>query len=402
MLDGSAQFEDCQLLPLSGELENIDDLKDKLHWRITDALDSGRLEQAMATALAPEPKDADRGMADLRDQVHARMLTALGTGKLDEIVTDTVSGRKESKEEVPTKPSRSRGSIFMAAPEVPQVDLAAAVVAPPPVAQQHSQPPAVSALAPEQASSLESQAVLADARTDRAQLELEEDLRNRARETLVKASLDNGLERALMEVQQERQATNGEVLATPPPKEACTTPSAPVRAAPSASVKPDNQDASASDKVVFFRALEAVKQRDRRVGELLAMISETQRAVADREITCQQIEERIGATRHDISHLNLDVEWHRRALEAAKERSNELELGQRNLVGELDSQHKKLLHANIDAQESCLVGCAPSEISTATGGGTTTSSLGCYTPRNVYSRGPLDPALSASPISPPR
>lgn len=230
----------------------------------------------------------------------------------------------------------------------------------------------------------------------------EEELRRRARETLVKAAEDRSLENVLWDVQRERQPPPGNVQ--PAAETVAATPSTPskdppasdmVLETPAAPVKLANKIIPVGENSTLLMALEAVSQRDRRVGELVAMIGETKRFILERDEQCQAIQEKIGATRVNLAHLDLDVEWHRQALENAKDRTTELEAGQRKLMVDLDGQQQKLRHTEIEARESCLAS-AQSEISTATGGATA-SSLGCYTPRNIQTMA-LDP-LSYSPSS---
>lgn len=168
------------------------------------------------------------------------------------------------------------------------------------------------------------------------------------------------------------------------------TPSPPVKA--SSGMK--------TDMPAIDLAIEAMSQRDRRIGELMAMINETKQQIVERDESCQVIEGKLGAARMDLAHMDLDVEWHRRALDDAKERSLELEAGQRKLLGELDGHQQKLRHAKIEAEESCIMS-ARSELSTATGGATAASSLnGCFTPRNFITTTVLDPILLTTPSSP--
>jgi len=236
------------------------------------------------------------------------------------------------------------------------------------------QPPALAPIAPPAAAP-------ANVEAEKSEQVLEDELRVRARDTLVRASLSKDLEEALVEVREERP-TAGAGPSTPTPKPAKETPT------PQAPVK--NNLECIGTKPALAWALQAVSQRDKRAGELLAMINEAQRKLCDREETCQQIEERIGSARLDLAHLELDIEWHRRSHEAAKERSCELEAGQYKLLGELDGENQKLRHANIEAQESCLMS-ARSEMSTATGGATA-SSIGCFTPLNAHNSLPLSPS----------
>jgi len=281
------------------------------------------------------------------------MTTASSEGRLDEILANSVNWGSEKTDSEQVGRRTKRGSLIFEAP--------------PPVRTEATLPPAMDVIVAESDSD--------DGRSpaEASLREMEEKLRIRARDTLVKASQSDALEKALAEVQEERKAEKDAAARTPLAKEANVLPT------PSAPVKLSGKEFNAADKPAVAWALDAVSERDRRVGELLAMISETQRSILERDEQCQQIEEKLGAARLDLAHLELDVEWHRRTLDSAKERSNELEANQKKLLVDLDGQTQKLRHANIEARESCLMS-AQSEISTATGGATA-SSIGCFTPR---------------------
>jgi len=375
--------------------QSIDDLKDKLCFKITDALDSGRLDEVMASALqaAQSEKEeaddaADEDIDCLRDKLHTSITTALETGTLEQIMQTSLLIDDRPVVTALGKGGQKtvRGSICFEPPPLPAED--SPVPPSPPAALPTLDAPTPPSAPP----TMMPQPPKAEAPPlgPKKVMSAKEELRIKARNTLLQASVDNGLENALLEVKQERRA-EAVVAAT------ATTPlllSADASSSPTSPVQPDNKEIKSENTPALQRALEAVAQRDRRVGELLAMISEANRQISERDERCQGMEEKLGATRLDLAHLEVDAEWHRRALEGAKEQSCALEVGQRKLLGELDGQHQKLRHANIQTSECCPMS-AMSEISTVTGGGTT-SSVGCFTPRNAPSA-LLDP-LSSSPL----
>jgi hypothetical protein len=371
--DGNAQS--------SEQHQSIDDLKDKLCCKITDALDSGRLEEVMACALhatetgKEEADDAiDEDIDCLRKKLHTTITSALETGSLEQIMQDSLStdDRPEVVPHTNCGQKTDRGSICFEPPPLPAADSPASPSPPkelttldapcPPSAPPEVMPQPPKAEAPPLVASVTS---------------LKEDLRIKARDTLIQASVDDGLERALLEVKQERRAEVPQTVEL-------------LNREGHAEVSPESREIKSENSPALQRALEAVAQRDRRVGELLVMISEANRQISDRDERCRGMEEKLGATRLDLAHLEVDVEWHRRSLEDAKEQTCALEVVQRKLLGDLDGQHQKLRHANVQVSEGCPMS-ALSEISTVTGGGTT-SSVGCFTPRRAPS------ALSSSPL----
>lgn len=119
------------------------------------------------------------------------------------------------------------------------------------------------------------------------------------------------------------------------------------------------------------KALEAASQQERRIGELLAHIRDTEVLLAEKGDECRRLEEQIARSKLDLAHLDLDVEWHKRALDSATDRSSDLESGQRKLALELDGHQQKVRHAFIDHEQNLL--SARSDYSTSAG--STLSSL---------------------------
>jgi len=89
-------------------------------------------------------------------------------------------------------------------------------------------------------------------------------------------------------------------------------------------------------KRVDLVVVEAICARERRIGELTALIQEAERKIADRDATCQLIQAKITSAKFDLAHADLDIGWHRQALQGAHERNVELDANHRRLLGELD------------------------------------------------------------------
>lgn len=254
--------------------------------------------------------------------------------------------------------------------------------------QQPSPPPLVSqpcALPEAEATSLDE---TAREFTEEQQLLQEERLRLQACDILVKATFDESLDRAIMMVEAENAAAEaGSTIAN-----SATTPPTPDGKSFAAVQKPTMLGEDTGKSAVVL-ALQALSQRDRRVGELIAIIDKVKRHIVDRADHCMQIEQRLHGVRRDIAHLDLDVEWQRKALESAKERSCELQVFQQKLPVELAERQQKFRHSKMETRESCLMS-ARSELSTATG--FSTSSLGCFTPQNPTTSS-LEPLSRSSP-----
>jgi creatine kinase len=412
---------------------SVDDLVGKMHTKMLAAAENGSLQAAMQKTL--QEAEQEIPIEDLVSKLQSRIDDAVNDGKLDQIF-DAALSTDVMEASASFKPSQSkktdRGAIFVDdVPDLPpgayapREDAPTAQDVPPAPAPSAAAPPAPPPSAPptmppnelsaedirlraletltQAAADNNLEKAVSEVKAEMARAEAvskEEELRRRARETLVKAAADKSLENVLWDVQRERQPQPPPTAAVEPMAATPSTPSKdPVSdvvplGTPAAPVKLANK-IPVGDNSTLLMALEAVSQRDRRVGELVAMISETKRFILERNEQCQAIEEKIGATRVNLAHLDLDVEWHRQALENAKDRTTELEAGQRKLMVDLDGQQQKLRHTEIEARESCLAS-AQSEISTATGGATA-SSLGCYTPRNIQTM-ILDP-LGSSPNS---
>jgi len=138
-------------------------------------------------------------------------------------------------------------------------------------------------------------------------------------------------------------------------------------------------------KSAAFRVLAQVSDRDRRIGELTALARDAERRIAEGGENCSRYREMISYMKQDIAHLELDIEWHRRALQGAEERGLELEAGQRRLFLELDSHTQKFKHSESEVT-------ARSELSTTSGGGTmaTMTEASCASGFSPH-RGQLEP-----------
>lgn len=94
-------------------------------------------------------------------------------------------------------------------------------------------------------------------------------------------------------------------------------------------------------KQALALVLQVMSGRDRRIGELTAMIRDTEMRVVQQEQSCKQMQDMVAAAKQDLAHLELDIEWHCHALEGAEGRSAELEAGHRKLIADLDLQLHK-------------------------------------------------------------
>mmetsp|Transcript_146781 Transcript_146781/g.468969 ORF Transcript_146781/g.468969 Transcript_146781/m.468969 type:complete len:902 (-) Transcript_146781:105-2810(-) len=119
--------------------------------------------------------------------------------------------------------------------------------------------------------------------------------------------------------------------------------------------------ATASAAALIF---EAVSARDRRIGELTARIRETEIRFCEQDEGYNQMIDMLTVAKQDLAHVELDIEWHRRALEGAVGRSGELQQGQRKLLSELDLQMKPIQN---DPLGGLGMYSARSEISTVPG-----------------------------------
>lgn len=121
---------------------------------------------------------------------------------------------------------------------------------------------------------------------------------------------------------------------------------------------------AASPSASTMATLEAVSQQDRRIGELRAFVLEAQRKLAERDAELAKMEEKLAAAKADLQHLDLDVQWHKRALEGADDKSLQLSASQRCLIENFEDKQRKLMHASVDVVDPQLLS-ARSQISTA-------------------------------------
>mmetsp|Transcript_77122 Transcript_77122/g.223171 ORF Transcript_77122/g.223171 Transcript_77122/m.223171 type:complete len:939 (+) Transcript_77122:112-2928(+) len=143
--------------------------------------------------------------------------------------------------------------------------------------------------------------------------------------------------------------------------------------------------------------LQAVSERDRRIGELTALVRETEVRLIQQDEHCRHIEDLVAATRGDLAHVELDIEWHRRALEAAEGRTAELMAGQRKLRDELDVRRHEIKRVELDSLPAGVLASpytARSDLSTITGG-TTWSSFTLQSPRPQPVGAVLEPLPTA-------
>lgn len=120
-----------------------------------------------------------------------------------------------------------------------------------------------------------------------------------------------------------------------------------------------------SGAATLMLAVQSVSTRDRRIGELQAMIRERERANMERDAAIAALQERLFTLSADRAHLDLDVKWHKSALESATDRSSQLAASQRQLKGDLDVHNMKMRHACIESDP--LMFSSHSDFSTTAG-----------------------------------
>ncbi|CAL1141315.1 unnamed protein product [Cladocopium goreaui] len=81
--------------------------------------------------------------------------------------------------------------------------------------------------------------------------------------------------------------------------------------------------------------LEAFSEKGRRMNTLSKMIEEAEVQIKRREQQSIELQAHISQNKLEIAHLQLDLDWHRSALEGAEERRKELQTSQRKLLGTL-------------------------------------------------------------------
>jgi len=401
LADETKTVPDVELDEVADEAE-LDGLRLKALGRFTDALDSGLLDQALDSLKAdvgkenePPPETAEKPKRSKYRASVTEMPPGVPTLAAPVSVTETSRVEATHCEVTSPQPQKKRLSAADVPPAVPtQQDLEASKAEPVKMrsrwrASLSEVPPDVplgAAGHQQQSAQKAEEPPPSDAKE--ADSELEAQLRLLARDVLIEASSDGRLAAALSASGNDEEVAKATANAPSGPSAPAVgsnaAPTPPVQAIEASPAPPATMKVMGSSSTTVLvsssataTVLEAVAQRDRRVGELLAMISEAKSQIADREDRCAQIEDKLSAARADIAHLELDVEWYKRALDGAKERSGVLEERKRQLLGALDGHTLKMRHAGIDAIECGM--SAPSEVSTATGGGTQ-SSIGCFTP----------------------
>jgi len=228
-------------------------------------------------------------------------------------------------------------------------------------------------------------------------------LRDRLHDTLLDVVTEGKLEEVLQVAFQGGKAAADPPLPMPPSKELveaqATAPPQQAQAGEVVVAQSLQDDAHAT-----FIALKVLSHRDRRIGELFAMIRQTEQSIVDREKKRLELQESIASAKLELSHMELDIEWHRRARQGAEERSTELEIQQRRLHGDLEFHNQKLRQCAPHCLETDVGGpsiySSRSELSTATG---CTMSAGMGTSVASYGNTPRAlPPLNLDSSSPQR
>jgi len=119
--------------------------------------------------------------------------------------------------------------------------------------------------------------------------------------------------------------------------------------------------------------LNQISARDQRIGMLRETIKQLERQSDERDNDCALVEERSEANQLLKEHIELDVEWHRRALDTADRRCKELRTLRARLINECDDKQAQVKDTDIS------ITSARSELSTAAS--SSLFNLGSYTPR---------------------
>jgi hypothetical protein len=191
------------------------------------------------------------------------------------------------------------------------------------------------------------------------------------------------------EGESQKFANKAESMAPPPPQPAeppaedlpvtslaaatAEEPAAIVTAEPAAVVSanlPEGQQPTSKKPAPAMLTFQAISQKTRRAAELEEMIKYTERQIALREKSCKDMEKTIAAVKLDLSQLELDIEWNKRAFASAEDKRRELEANQRKLL--LDITQPGFKHMDEDAGTTNFH-TSRSEMSTTTGGATVTS-----------------------------
>lgn len=146
-------------------------------------------------------------------------------------------------------------------------------------------------------------------------------------------------------------------------------------------------------QALALAAFKRLSEQDRRLGELHGLIAVTKQRVAEKDESCKKMEDFIKQARGDIEHLELNIEWHKQAMQDSERRSEELEALQRKFA--LTPGNLRAHDATKEADD-LKAHSVDSEHSTATG-----TTAGNAFPTVVGGCGPLSGLRTAlEPIAP--
>jgi len=202
---------------------------------------------------------------------------------------------------------------------------------------------------------------------DQAPTETVDELRTMLRDTLIHSSEDGSLEKALGESKRgkELEALRRieihlmQALEDGSLEEAVASSQAHKEAKQAAKEGAFPKQKVAPLNVEEFSAkmfLEAFSEKGRRMNTLSKMIEEAEVQIKRREQQSFELEAHISQNKLEIAHLQLDLDWHRSALEGAEERRKELQTSQRKLLGTL---HGKMYGISDQTASSTMCPSSP-------------------------------------------
>eukprot|EP00930_Biecheleria_cincta_P045992 TRINITY_DN3170_c0_g1_i2.p1 TRINITY_DN3170_c0_g1~~TRINITY_DN3170_c0_g1_i2.p1 ORF type:complete len:2091 (-),score=594.53 TRINITY_DN3170_c0_g1_i2:131-6403(-) len=84
--------------------------------------------------------------------------------------------------------------------------------------------------------------------------------------------------------------------------------------------------------------VQAFSEKGKRLEQLQKLVEDAEQQIKLRDAQCRQLQSEVSRNRLEIVHMELDIDWHKNALENADARRQELQNGQRQLLGKLHGQ----------------------------------------------------------------
>lgn len=195
------------------------------------------------------------------------------------------------------------------------------------------------------------------------------EVKEKAKECLIKGFTNGDLEKALggadgntSAAAEETMAPNVEVA---PAAAVVAIPSAPARPRPPSGEAPSGRrrpsckarvlcasapppEASVEAPGATSLAITAVSRKDRRIGELSAMIAETKRRISEREVLCSELEEQTLIVRRSALGLEEEVKSQKDLMDLAVRTQLGLQDSHSQLQQDLKARCQKLRHLQIE------------------------------------------------------